>query len=177
MLMNFIDELRKLLYAEEVLPTDPLEELTRAQIRLLDTIKADGGGISLQVEEIYDIVKDADENAKEVKNAARRETKLLGGLVAFSDLLDDMLAFFTGSDSVHTGTIDAKREDIILACGLERFGSCGDRLDPQLHTVASAEDSDAPPESIIKVLENGYLYGGKIIRKAAVIVSTGAAPV
>ena len=168
--MDFAAELQKLLHAEEPPPIDPLAELAQAQTELLDSIQKNGANLSLQMEEVYDIIKDADENAREVKAAAKRENMLLSGLVAMGDLLDNLLPYM----QEHGQTIAAKKEDAMSACGLERLGYIGERLDSRLHTVASAEYSGAPPESIIRVLESGYAYNGKIIRKATVILSKGA---
>jgi hypothetical protein len=122
------------------------------------------------MEEVYDIIKASDENAKEVKSAAKRESMLLRGLVAMSDLLDGLLPYM----QEHSRTAAARKGDVMNACGLEQLGFSGERLDPKLHTVVSAEYSGAPLESIIRVLESGYAYNGKIIRKATVILSKGA---
>lgn len=167
--MDFAVELQKLLYAEEPPCVDPLAELARAQVALLDSINKNDTNISLQIEEVYDIIKEADENAREVKAALKRENMLLSGLVAMSDLLDALLPYMLE----HSQTATAKKEEVVNACGLEQLGFLGERLDPRLHTVASAEYSNAPSESIIRVLENGYAYRGKIFRKATVVLSKG----
>ena len=172
--MEFAMELKKLLDAEESPPLDPLVELARAQAEMLETLHRSGSDISLQVEEIYDIVKQSDDNVKELKNAAKREGLLLGSLVAINDLLDGLVqhAQFTGSD--HTNTIYAKRAEALGACGVERVGQPGQLLDPRIHTVASAEISPEPFESVLQVLESGYAYNGSILRKATVIISKGS---
>ena len=174
MKMNFAAELKKLLDAEENPPLDPLVEIARAQARLTEAIGKNGAGVSMQVEEIYDIIKETDGNAKEVKNAAKRETQLLGALIAMSDLLDDFARFIHAAGAGHAETIYAKTAEIMNGCGLERIGHIGDRLDPRIHTVSAVEHSDAPPESVIKVLQSGFEYRGTVIRRAAVIISKGS---
>ena len=171
--MDFAAELKKLLDAEENPPFDPIFELAKAQAGMLEALNKTEAGISLQVEEIYDIVKETDENAKEVKSAAKRESQLLGGLVALNDLLDGMLRHIQAGGAEHAAPIEAKRQDTLNSFGLERHGSPGGHLDPRIHTVASAEYSDAPVESIIDILECGYVYRGSVIRKATVIISKG----
>ena len=171
--MDFAIELQKLL-AEETPLLDPLAELAKSQLMTLESITKNTSDISLQVEEIYDIVKDSDENAKEIKNAAKREEALLASLVAVNDLIDTLLQHFAASDTSHITVIAAKREEILRACGIEKTGYPGQMLDPKIHTVAAAEKSEAPRESITRVLESGYIYKGSIVRKATVIVSTGA---
>jgi len=168
--MNFAVELQRLLQAENPPPVDPISELMKTQTGVLDSILKNGDNLSLQVEEIYDIIKDSDENAREVKSAAKRENTLLSGFVAMSDLTDGLLQYL----QEHSGTITAKKDEIMNACGVERLGLVGERLDPRTHTVAAAEFSDAPIESVIRVLEHGYAYRGKVVRKATVILSKGA---
>ena len=167
--MDFAAELQLLLHEEEPPPIDPLTELALTQAGILDNIQKNNENLSLQVEEIYDIIKEADENAKELKNAVKRENALLSALVGLCDLLDSLLPY----TQEHSQTIAAKKEEATDLCGLERLGLPGERMDPRLHTAASAEYSGAPPESIIRVLESGYAYRGKVIRKATVIISKG----
>ena len=172
--MNFEAELKKLLDAEDPPPLDQLAELAKAQIGVLDSINKAGAGISLQVEEVYDIVKEADENARGLKSAAKRESLLLGGMIAVNDLLDSVLQFLRSSGAEHAAAVEAKREEALIACGLEMYDGLGQRLEPRLHTVASAEYSEAPPETVIRSLETGYAFRGNVIRKATVIISMGS---
>ena len=167
--MAFAAKLKKILHIGKKRPIENLLELTRAQTELLGNLGKRGDDLSLQIEEIYDIVKGADENTKELGAAVKRETLLLHSLVAVSDLLEGLLPCIPQ----HEKTILAKKEEYLHACGLEQLGFVGERLDPRMHTVASAEHSDAPVESVVRVLESGYAYRGKIVRKATVVLSKG----
>ena len=171
--MDFAAELNSLLLAEADPPVDVLAELTKAHLTMLEALRKTGSDVSLQVEEIYDIVKGSDENAKEVRNAAKREQQLLSGFLVISDMLDGLLQFIRSSGADHAVTIAAKRDEALIACGLERYDGIGSFLDPRFHTVAGAEFSDAPPEHVVGALECGYVYRGSVIRKAAVIISKG----
>ena len=142
--------------------------------RQLERILKTESDISLQIEEIYDIVKDADENAKEVKSAEKRESKLLGGLIELNDLLDDVINSSQFEDNIHSEVIIAKMGEILGECGLEKYESLNRQFDHRFHTVISAEYSDAPVETITRVLEDGYVYREKVIRRAAVIISKGS---
>ena len=174
--MDFDAELQKLLEAEEYPPVDPLEELVAAQAKLMEDVRKINSDISLQVEEVYDIVKEADENAKEVKNAAKREDTLLGSLILVNDLVDGLLQFIQYAGAAHVEALAAKREAALNISGLERLGAPGEHLDPRFHTVANAEYCDAPQESITRVLESGYVYRDNVLRKATVIISKGSEP-
>ena len=123
------------------------------------------------MEEIYDIIKDDDENEKALKGAAKRESLLLGGLIALEDIFESMAGILRQTG--HAEIICAKRDEILAASGLEPLGHEGQRLEPRIHTVADAVFSDAPVESIVRILEKGYEYNGKVIRKATVILSKG----
>ena len=172
--MDFVAELQKLLNEEDTPLVDPLTEMARVNAVCLESIKNTDTNIALQIEEIYDIIKDADANAKEIKAAETRENILLNGLVAMSDLLDSLFAHMREGNNEHSQVVVAKMTEIINACGLEPLGFPGERLDPRLHTVSSAEFSEAPPEAIIYVIQRGYKHRGKILRKATVILSKGA---
>ena len=172
--MDFAVELRKLLNSEKTPVLDPMAELARAQAGALEAIYKNNSDVSMQVEEIYEIIKEADENVKEVKNAAKREHLLLAALVAMDDLLDSLLRQTQCSGNAHAEAIAAKREEVLRACGVEKTGYPGQRLDPSIHTVASAEYCDAPYESVTRVLESGFIYKGDTHRKATVIISKGS---
>ena len=171
--MDFALELQKLLDEEDITLQNPLEEIAKSQLNIIESIAKNSSDISLQVEEIYDIIKDSEENAQAAKNAVKREETLLRGLIAVNDLLDSILQYLTDSDLSHIKAIEEKQEEIISACGIEKTGFTGQKLEPKLHTVASAEQSDAPYETVTQVLESGYIYKGSIVRKATVIVSKG----
>ena len=171
--MDFAKELQKLLDAEEYPPVDPLLELARAQAGMMETINKNGTGVSMQVEELYDIVKESDDNSREVKNAEKRESQLLCALIAMCDLLDDLTKYVLSSGAGHAETINAKIAEIMNNCGLERVGYVGERLDPRLHTVSDGQHSDAPLETILYILQCGYEYRGTVIRKATVLISKG----
>jgi len=170
--VDFAAELQKLLREEEQPLIDPMAELARASAGCLENIQKTDANLALQIEEIYDIIKDFAGNEKEIKAARIRENTLLSGLVALSDLLDSLFSHVQGNNG-HIQAVSAKMTEIVNACGLEPLGFLGERLDPRIHTASSAEFNDAPPESIVRILERGYAYRGKILRKATVILSKG----
>jgi molecular chaperone GrpE len=60
---------------------------------------------------------------------------------------------------------------------LERFGvrrieALGAPFDPSLHeAMAEIEDSEHPPGTVARVLEDGYTLNGRLLRPARVVVS------
>ncbi|WP_293766271.1 nucleotide exchange factor GrpE [uncultured Aquitalea sp.] len=51
----------------------------------------------------------------------------------------------------------------------------GDKLDPHLHQAMSAEESDAEPNTIVRVLQKGYLLAERTLRPAMVVVAKAKA--
>ncbi len=55
---------------------------------------------------------------------------------------------------------------------IQKIGNVGDKFDPSIHQAVSiAVDSDAAPNTIVQVLQSGYILHGRILRAAMVIVS------
>ena len=49
----------------------------------------------------------------------------------------------------------------------------GDKLDPMLHQALSTVPSDLPPNTVVEVLQKGYMLADRLIRPAIVIVAAG----
>jgi molecular chaperone GrpE (heat shock protein) len=171
--MDFQTKLQKLIDEEISPPLDPIIEIAKAQATLLGEIKKREENISLQVEEIYDIVKESDENALKVKSLEKSKLLLIESMVNIVDILDTVLSAAKKNDEPFINAITVKLEESLHACGLERLGVTGEHIDYRLHEVISAEFSSLPFETVIKVIRSGFCYNEKLVRKAAVIVSKG----
>ncbi|MDR2070143.1 MAG: nucleotide exchange factor GrpE [Treponema sp.] len=178
--MDFEAELEKLLAGEqEPLPQYELAEVLAESRTLLDALNKRQVDLSLQVEEIYDLAKEAD--ARELREALNAEKgrvhQLLGAVVGLSDLLEHFCVYAGQSGSPeleHQGRLLWQNSRLLLeSCGILRLGEAGQRLDPALHTVQSAVASELPQEHIVQVLQSGYGYLGTVLRKAVVVLSLG----
>ena len=63
-----------------------------------------------------------------------------------------------------------------LAAALERFtvtevNPVGQKFDPHRHQAISTQESDAEPNTVLQVLQKGYLLHDRVIRPALVIVA------
>jgi molecular chaperone GrpE (heat shock protein) len=181
-IVNFEIELEKLLAGEyEPLPQYELTEVLAEGQALLDALNKKQAELSLQVEEVYDLVKEVD--ARELREALKTERDRLQQLVEVAVGLSDMLEHFcayagqSGSAELeYQGRLLWQNSRVLLeSCGITRFGEAGESLNPALHTVHSALDSEVPKEHIVRVLQSGYGYFGRLLRKAAVVVSRGTA--
>jgi molecular chaperone GrpE (heat shock protein) len=178
-MVNFETELEKLLAKEqEYLPQNELTELMAVNQNLLNALNKTQTDISLQVEEIYDMAKEDTAGLRETLEAAKgRLNQLLSTTVGLCDLLEDFCAYAEQSgsgDLEHQGLLLWENAQILLEnCGITRLGETGQPLEPGIHKVQAAAASPVPREHVARVLQSGYQYLGTLLRKAAVIVSTG----
>ena len=47
----------------------------------------------------------------------------------------------------------------------------GDRLDPHRHQAMSMEPADLEPNTVVRVMQKGYLLADRVLRPAMVIVA------
>lgn len=180
-MLDFKQELNHLLAQEtHPLPGDGLAGMALAGQRLLTTLGKKQSELSLQVEEIYDIVGNLDLAA--VQEALQAETQradsLADGMVGLCDILEDFCAY--ARDSGNAGLEQQGRMmwdnagDLLERYGFARLGEDGQPLAPEIHTVRSAAASPAvPKEHVVRVLQSGYRYRGAVVRKAVVAASLG----
>ena len=68
--------------------------------------------------------------------------------------------------------IRTQLEDALKRKGMERIiVSVGHQFDPGLHEAISTVQSDKPPGIVIEEIEKGYMWNGKLLRPARVVVS------
>jgi len=179
-MLDFEKELEILLAQEsKPLPQSELEGLVTEGRELIQSFNKKQADIALQIEEVYDMVKDVDSAA--LQEALRDEKARAGQLalaaVGLCDLIDDFYEFANGSGSeglVSQAELMRKNADgLIESCAMQRFGEAGQLLDPKIHSVRAGAVSPFPRDHIARVLNSGYYYLGAVIRKAAVVVSNG----
>jgi molecular chaperone GrpE (heat shock protein) len=179
-MLNFEDELGKLLScATGRLPQHEFAELAAAGQELLAELNKKQTEVSLQIEEIYDVVKEQDTRIFREKAEAEktRANHLVFTAIGLSDLLEDFCSYArrSGSDELkHQAAVMWENAGAMLAeRGIFRFGEEGQPMNPQIHTVKASADSPLPREQVVQVLQSGYLYQNALVRKAAVVVSRG----
>lgn len=58
--------------------------------------------------------------------------------------------------------------------GVDVIDPFGSEFDPQVHqAIGQREDVDVPDNTVVEVFQKGYVLGGRVIRPATVIVSSG----
>jgi molecular chaperone GrpE (heat shock protein) len=181
-MLDFKQELYNLLKQEtHPLPGDELAETALIGQQILTSLNKKQSEISLQVEEIYDLVGNMDNTALQnaVQSEQLRADRLAEAVVGLCDMLEDICAYARGS-----GDADLDKQmrliwrnagNLLEKCGFVRLGEVGQPLDPEIHTVRSVTASPFPREHVAQVLQSGYRYQGRVARKATVIVSKGEA--
>jgi molecular chaperone GrpE (heat shock protein) len=179
-MLDFKQELDKLLEQEtRPLPGDELVEAALAAQRFLASMGKKQSELSMQVEEIYDVVGNMDSSAlqEELRSEKRRAATLAGAVVGLCDILEDFCAY-----ARDCGDAEIERQarmmwdnagNLLERCGFSRLGEDGQALDPEIHTVRAAAVSSVPREHVARVLQSGYRYLGAVARKAVVVLSKG----
>jgi molecular chaperone GrpE (heat shock protein) len=179
-MLNFEAELEKLLSRETGrLPQYEFAEFAAAGQQLLAELNKKQTDVSLQIEEIYDLVKEQDTRAlRETADAEKtRANQLVFAAIGLADLLEDFCSYAgqSGSEELkHQARLLWENAGNILAGqGIFHFGEEGEPMNPQIHTVKASAESPLPREQVVQVLQSGYVYQNVLLRKAAVVVSRG----
>lgn len=179
-MLDFKQELDKLLKQEaRPLPGDELTELAKVGQRTLTALDRKQSELSLQVEEIYDIVGNMDTTPLQdaMLSEKRRADALAGAVVGLCDILEDFCTYARDSGDAELDRqarmMWSNSAGLLERSGFVRLGEEGQPLDPEIHAVQSATASSIPREHVVRVLQSGYRYLGAVARKAAVVVSKG----
>jgi molecular chaperone GrpE (heat shock protein) len=180
-MINFEAELDKLLSRESGgLSCHELAEFAAADRELLTALARKQTDFSLQIEEIYDLVKERELLQKNAQTEKDRADRLVQAALSLSDLLEDFYAYAgqsgDGALQHQAKLLWESAGSILSGCGILRFGERGQTLDPRLHTVKAGVESPLPKEQVVELLRSGYAYQDFVIRRAAVVVSRGMDP-
>lgn len=112
----------------------------------------------------------------------RAGERLVGELLPVIDNLEraiehttaggDLKHLLTGVEAVHSQLVGVLGKE-----GVEVLDPFGQAFDPNTQqAVSQREETDVPDGTVIDVFQKGYALGGRIIRPAMVVVSTGGPP-
>lgn len=81
----------------------------------------------------------------------------------------DLKHLLTGVEAVHTQVVAILGKE-----GVEVIDPFGQPFDPAMHqAVSQQEDAEVPEGTVVDVFQKGYVMGGRVVRPAMVVVSTG----
>ncbi len=99
-------------------------------------------------------------------------------LLAVKDSLEAALAVETASvESLRSGT-ELTLKQLIAAfdkSALTEVNPLGEKFDPHRHQAISVVESDQEPNTVITVLQKGYLLADRVLRPALVVVARAGA--
>ncbi len=129
----------------------------------------------------------------EMENMARRQAKELENAHKFAlegfikELLQvrDSLELGQAAAAAEDADLSKLREgteltlkllrDVMTKFGVERIDPEGEPFNPEYHQAMSMQPrSDVPPNTVVNVVQSGYLLNGRLVRPALVMVSQAA---
>ncbi len=101
--------------------------------------------------------------------------KLLKEILFIKDNLDLALSH---KDTADTNTlkeglelISREFDKLMQQMNVEVLSVVGESFDPELHEAIAEEESDAVPGTILKEYQSGYIFHGRLLRPARVVVA------
>lgn len=96
-------------------------------------------------------------------------------LLAVKDSLEAALASESSFDSLRSGVELTLRQlnSVFEKFFVKEINPLGEKFDPHRHQALSTVESDAEPNTVVQVLQKGYLLHDRVIRPALVIVAKG----
>lgn len=137
----------------------------------------------LKAEEHHDAWMRAKAETENVRRRAQEDIskaakfaveKFAGELLAVKDSLEAALATDTPSvDSLKSGTELTLRQLVSAfdKSGLAEINPVGEKFDPHRHQAISMVPAEQEPNTVVTVLQKGYLIADRVLRPALVIVA------
>lgn len=156
---------------------------------------AEADVLAAKVEELEESLKDAKDQqlraAAEAQNVRRRAEQDVEKARKFAlekfvkELLPVIDSLEKAQEAMEDGASETHREgvamtlkmkkDVLAKFGVEVVDPQGEPFDPQFHEALTMVPSpDVEPNSVIEVMQKGYLLNGRLIRPAMVVVSQAA---
>ncbi|MDR2365467.1 MAG: nucleotide exchange factor GrpE, partial [Zoogloeaceae bacterium] len=104
--------------------------------------------------------------------------KFAGELLAVKDSLEAALASEKQTADDLRGGVELTLKQLASAfekSGLKEISPLGEKFDPHLHQAIQMIASDAEANTVVQVLQKGYLIAERVLRPAMVLVSSGKA--
>jgi molecular chaperone GrpE len=158
--------------------TPPVSELEELKARLQAAEKARDEYLDLAKQTRADFENYQKRNARDLATERRyAQMPLAGDLLPALDNLDraygaaelnnDVAVLIKGVSMVQSQLLDVLRRH-----GVTRIDAKGKPFDPHVHEAVMQQPSaDVPPQTVLQVLESGYMFHERVLRPARVIVS------
>ena len=146
------------------------------------------GDLAEEVAALKDQVLRATAEMENVRRRAQRDVeaahkfaveKLIDGLFPVLDSLEKAVETAAGTDGAQAIAEGVELSlklfnDTLAKSGVEQIDPLGEPFDPQLHeAMTMVPNPDAEPNSVMDVMQKGYVLNGRLVRAAKVIVVKG----
>jgi molecular chaperone GrpE len=153
----------------------------------VDTLKAQLQAAEQKRDEYLDLVKQTRADFENYQKRAARDreserrfaqTPLAGDLLPALDNLERAITAATqagdcGALAQGVAMVQSQLLDVLRRHGVTRIEAQGQPFDPNLHQAVMQQPSaEVPPQTVLQVLEQGYMIHDRVLRPARVIVST-----
>jgi len=96
------------------------------------------------------------------------------------DVLDQAVKSAKDSNNIESiikglGLINGEMSKMLADEGVKEIESVGKKFDPELHYAVEKIESDAEEDTILEVVQKGYMFNSRVIRPAKVKVAKHAA--
>ena len=106
----------------------------------------------------------------DIESVARsRAAAVADEFLPLIDAIDAATGLAPDDDGI--ATLKKAADSALARIGIVKIAAVGEVLNPQFHNAISSEEADAPPSTIIKELQAGYMFGDSVLRTAMVIVA------
>lgn len=115
---------------------------------------------------------------RDVENAHKYGLeRLIGELLAVSDSMEAALATDTATDAEALREGNRATLKLLLATigkfGVEQIDPAGEPFDPERHeAMTMVPNPEVEPNTVIDVIQKGYLLNGRLVRPARVVVAS-----
>ena len=148
-------------------------DMSRNLEQLQRTVREQGMSVEDLLEE-WSERKSAEDSLREQHcEHTENEQHLLGLFEAYQEQFRNMKRFAEGRDEswlAQIAMMERNLEHCRQLCGISLVGECGTEVDYDFHEVIEVMETEQPDQDrkIADVYRNGYLYKGKVRRKAQV---------
>ncbi|MBE0489663.1 MAG: nucleotide exchange factor GrpE [Halomonas sp.] len=162
----------------EVESDNPEAELLAARVEELEQTVAEAKDQALRAAaEAQNVRRRAEQEAEKARKFALE--KFVKELLPVVDSLEKALeAMADEATEAHREGVSMTlkmQQDVLAKFGVEAVEPAGEPFDPQFHeAMAMVPNPELDPNTVMEVMQKGYLLNGRLVRPAMVVVSQGA---
>ncbi|MBD5458967.1 MAG: nucleotide exchange factor GrpE [Lachnospiraceae bacterium] len=152
-----------------------LGDISQNIVKLQTSVHKQDMAVEDLLEEWNDKQSDAEHIKRQFREYEQNEHRLLELFEAYQEQLWNLKRFAEEKDeslAAQLSLMEKKLEHYRQLCGISMIGECGTEVDYDLYEVLEAVDTEdeGKDRTVVCVYRCGYLYKGKVIKKAQAAV-------